>query len=90
MHFSVFYNLGIGGRGACGYDIDQPVQSAAVSGKLFDHGPWVPSQLPDKRYVSSDPVCKGIWHLRQSCLQGQNVRVFLNYVVVALVLSLLA
>lgn len=32
--------------------------SAAVSGSLFNNAAqWVPSCLPDKRYLLNDPIC---------------------------------
>ncbi|CAD5217867.1 unnamed protein product [Bursaphelenchus xylophilus] len=54
-----FTFTGATGRGACGLDIAN--LSAGVSSKLFDpSSQWVPSDLPDGRYVLDDPVCKGI------------------------------
>nr|CAD2139566.1 unnamed protein product [Meloidogyne enterolobii]CAD2191727.1 unnamed protein product [Meloidogyne enterolobii] len=54
----IFTLYGIGGRGACGLDIDAPKMSAAVSGSLFNNAAqWVPSCLPDKRYLLNDPIC---------------------------------
>lgn len=56
---SQFTFYGAAGRGACGLDVSRC--SAAVSGSLFDpSAQWVPSTLPDKRYILGDPVCKGI------------------------------
>ncbi|KAI1699145.1 papain inhibitor [Ditylenchus destructor] len=56
---SIFTFYGAAGRGACGLDV-QPC-SAAASGDLFDPaGKWVPSDLPDKRSILDDPICKGI------------------------------
>uniref|UniRef100_A0A914LXU9 Expansin n=1 Tax=Meloidogyne incognita TaxID=6306 RepID=A0A914LXU9_MELIC len=53
-----FTMYGIGGRGACGLDIDTPTKSAAASGNLFNNSAqWVPSCLPDKRYILNDPIC---------------------------------
>uniref|UniRef100_A0A915EI51 RlpA-like protein double-psi beta-barrel domain-containing protein n=1 Tax=Ditylenchus dipsaci TaxID=166011 RepID=A0A915EI51_9BILA len=51
------------GRGACGLDYDATIQgmSAAVSGKLFlPTDTWIPSDLPDKRSIKDDPICRGI------------------------------
>uniref|UniRef100_A0A915E7H8 Carbohydrate binding domain-containing protein n=1 Tax=Ditylenchus dipsaci TaxID=166011 RepID=A0A915E7H8_9BILA len=51
------------GRGACGLDYDATIDgfSAAGSGQLFSpNAQWVPSDLPDGRYVLDDPICKGI------------------------------
>ncbi|CAD5217861.1 unnamed protein product [Bursaphelenchus xylophilus] len=54
-----FTFYGASGRGACGLDVQN--LSAAVSGSLFDsNGQWVPSNLPDGRYILDDPVCRGI------------------------------
>nr|BAG16534.1 expansin-like protein [Bursaphelenchus mucronatus] len=54
-----FTFTGATGRGACGLDIGN--LSAGVSSSLFDSSSqWVPSDLPDGRYVLDDPVCKGI------------------------------
>ncbi|KAI1718061.1 carbohydrate binding domain CBM49 domain-containing protein [Ditylenchus destructor] len=56
---SVFTFYGAAGRGACGLDISSC--SAAASGSLFDpNAEWVPSNLPDGRYILNDPICKGI------------------------------
>uniref|UniRef100_A0A1I8BDB5 DPBB_1 domain-containing protein n=1 Tax=Meloidogyne hapla TaxID=6305 RepID=A0A1I8BDB5_MELHA len=53
-----FTLYGIGGRGACGLDIDAPAMSAAASGSLFvNAAQWVPSCLPDKRYLLEDSMC---------------------------------
>ncbi|CAD5217860.1 unnamed protein product [Bursaphelenchus xylophilus] len=54
-----FTFYGASGRGACGLDVSSC--SAAVSGSLFDSSAqWVPSTLPDGRYILDDPVCRGI------------------------------
>uniref|UniRef100_A0A1I8BJ84 DPBB_1 domain-containing protein n=1 Tax=Meloidogyne hapla TaxID=6305 RepID=A0A1I8BJ84_MELHA len=54
----IFTLYGIGGRGACGLDIDAPAMSAAASGSLFNSAAqWVPSCLSDKRYLLNDPIC---------------------------------
>ncbi|KAI1711374.1 papain inhibitor [Ditylenchus destructor] len=56
---SIFTLYGVSGRGACGLDVTNC--SAAASGDLFDpNAQWVPSDLPDGRYVLDDPVCRGI------------------------------
>uniref|UniRef100_A0A914ICI0 RlpA-like protein double-psi beta-barrel domain-containing protein n=1 Tax=Globodera rostochiensis TaxID=31243 RepID=A0A914ICI0_GLORO len=53
-----FTFYGIGGRGACGLDIDTPSKSAAGSGTLFNSGAvWVPSCLKDERYLLNDRAC---------------------------------
>nr|CAD2139550.1 unnamed protein product [Meloidogyne enterolobii] len=53
-----FTFYGTGGRGACGYDMDEPKFSAAASGSLFNSsGQWVESCFKDKRYVLNDPIC---------------------------------
>ncbi|KAL7075948.1 hypothetical protein ACQ4LE_004432 [Meloidogyne hapla] len=53
-----FTFYGTGGRGACGYEMDEPKFSAAASGTLFNSGgQWVASCFPDKRYVLNDPIC---------------------------------
>uniref|UniRef100_A0A914GZA4 RlpA-like protein double-psi beta-barrel domain-containing protein n=1 Tax=Globodera rostochiensis TaxID=31243 RepID=A0A914GZA4_GLORO len=53
-----FTHYGIGGRGACGLDIDTPTKSAAGSGTLFNSSAvWVLSCLPDARYLLDDLVC---------------------------------
>uniref|UniRef100_A0A915DGD1 RlpA-like protein double-psi beta-barrel domain-containing protein n=1 Tax=Ditylenchus dipsaci TaxID=166011 RepID=A0A915DGD1_9BILA len=60
---SQFTFYGGTGRGACGldYDATKNAISAAASGQLFaPSGKWVPSTLPDKRYVLDDPICRGI------------------------------
>ncbi|CAD5212441.1 unnamed protein product [Bursaphelenchus okinawaensis] len=54
-----FYGYGTDSAGACGIDVTNC--SAAVSGSLFTSGAaWVPSDLPDGRYILDDPVCEGI------------------------------
>lgn len=54
-----FTFYGASGTGACGLDV--VTCSAAVSGNLFDPAAtWVPSTLPDGRYILNDPVCDGI------------------------------
>ncbi|KAH7697583.1 expansin-like protein [Aphelenchoides avenae] len=56
---SVFTFYGASGKGACGLDVAKC--SAAGSGELFDpSAQWVPSNLPDGRYVLDDNFCKGI------------------------------
>ncbi|KAH7707993.1 expansin-like protein [Aphelenchoides avenae] len=56
---SQFTFYGAAGRGACGLDVKRC--SVAASGQLFDSSAqWVPSTLPDKRYILNDPICKGI------------------------------
>ncbi|CAD5228528.1 unnamed protein product [Bursaphelenchus okinawaensis] len=54
-----FTFYGAAGRGACGLDVSSC--SAALSGSLFTAGAaWVPSDLPDGRYILDDPICRGI------------------------------
>uniref|UniRef100_A0A915D2S8 RlpA-like protein double-psi beta-barrel domain-containing protein n=1 Tax=Ditylenchus dipsaci TaxID=166011 RepID=A0A915D2S8_9BILA len=60
---SNFTFYGGAGRGACGLDYDATINaiSAAGSGQLFvPNEKWVPSTLPDGRYVLDDPICRGI------------------------------
>lgn len=59
IHNSVFTFYGASGRGACGLDVKSC--SAAGSGELFEpSGQWVPSSLPDGRYILNDSFCRGI------------------------------
>uniref|UniRef100_A0A915P9K0 RlpA-like protein double-psi beta-barrel domain-containing protein n=1 Tax=Meloidogyne floridensis TaxID=298350 RepID=A0A915P9K0_9BILA len=57
-HFTMYGRAEKQGRGACGFDMNTPDMSAAVSQSLFNtSAKWPESCLPDKRTVRNDPVC---------------------------------